>query len=113
MKYFRTQGKILGTDHENEIRQDWVKFSISCVVNVFLLELRANTPDIENVLIFMAILFGSGGLLRAFSPTILGIGGDHLKEVEIPTDKRSGKRNLLESDMWTQKTGLIDTEKAF
>lgn len=58
MKCFRTQGKILGTDHGNEIRQDWVKFSISCVVNVFLLaELRANTPDIENVLIFMAILF--------------------------------------------------------
>lgn len=72
-----------------------------------------NTPDTENVLIFTPSLFWSDCLLRASSPIILGIGGNHLKEVEILTDSHSRKRNLLESDMWTQKAGLTDTEKAF
>lgn len=90
-----------------------MKFDIDYVVDVFLrTELRANSPNIENVLIFMASLFWSDGLLRASSQTILGIGGVHLKEVQTPTDSLSGKRNLLESEMWVQKAGLIDTEKA-
>lgn len=94
-------------------QQDWVKFNINYVVDVFLhRDLRANSPNIENVLIFRASLFWSDGLLSVSSQTILGIGGVHLEEVQIPTDHLSGKGNLLESEMWIQKAGLIDTEKA-
>lgn len=88
-----------------------MKVNINYVVDVFLhMELRANSPNIENLLIFMASLLWSDGLLSVSSQTILGIGGIHLKEVQTPTDCLSGKRNLLELETWVQKVGLIDTE---
>lgn len=76
-------------------------FSINWVDFFLHVELRTNTSNFENTLIFMTSLFWSDGLLRVSTQTILGIGGDCLKKVEIPNDNQF-ERGIC----WNQKCGL-------